>query len=159
MPLLAVGMFLIFLLVPIVDPLKKNIRKFRNKFEYFIVILLIFMFYIYLLSIYWNLGHRLNMARMIAPAIGVLFFYIGILMKNTEQNWFIGIRNPWTLSSPSVWKKSHNVGSMLFKACGVIAFIGLFAKGYHVIFLLVPVIVSSIAVTVYSYILFKKENK
>jgi uncharacterized membrane protein len=107
MPLLLVGLFLLFLLIPKIDPLKENIKKFRRYFDGFTALLILFLFYVYLLTIFWNIGSRFNMGQLMIPALGILFYYCGILVENAKRNWFIGIRTPWTLSSETVWDKTH----------------------------------------------------
>jgi len=61
MPIISLGLFLLFLLIPKIDPLKANIEKFRKYFDGFMVLMMVFLFYIYLLSIIWNLGKRFDM--------------------------------------------------------------------------------------------------
>ena len=44
-----------------------------------------------------------------APAIGLLIYYAGVLTENARQNWFMGVRTPWTLSSEKVWNKTNRL--------------------------------------------------
>jgi len=85
MPIVSLGLFLLFILIPRIDPLKENIRKFRKYFDFFIVLIMLFLFYIYLLSIFWNLGFRFNMGQLMVPALGILFYYCGILVENARR--------------------------------------------------------------------------
>jgi len=91
--------------------------------------------------------------------MAVLFYGIGVLLQHAKRNWFIGIRTPWTLSSDTVWDKTHKQGSVLFKICGLIALIGVFFKDYSIYFILIPIIVVSLYLTVYSYFVYSKEMK
>lgn len=159
MPLISVGLLLLFLLIPKIDPLKKNIQKFRKYYDWFIVLLIAFLLYIYLLSLAANLGYDFNMTTMMVPALGILFYYIGILTENAKRNWFIGIRTPWTLSSDVVWDKTHKLGGKLFKAAGVIALLGILAGGYAIWFVLVPVIAVALYTLIYSYFEYQKQIK
>ncbi len=159
MPIISLGLFLLFLLIPKVDPLKANIEKFRKYFDGFIVLIMVFLFYIYLLSIAWNLGKRFDMCQMMAPALGMLFYYCGILTENAKRNWFIGIRTPWTLSSESVWDKTHKIGGKLFKIVGLIAFLGIIFPNYVFYFILVPVFLAAFYTITYSYFEYQKETK
>jgi len=157
MPFVSLFLFLLFLIIPKIDPLKKNIEKFRKYFDWFIILIILFLSYIYLLAIFWNLGFEFNMGRMLMPALGILFFYIGILLKNAKRNWFIGIRTPWTLSSDSVWNKTHQLGSKLFKIAGIIAFLGVLFPGYVLWTVLIPILTASLYLIVYSYFEYQKE--
>ena len=158
MPILSVIMFLLFLLIPKIDPMKENIQKFKKQFDIFILIIISFIFYIYLLTIFWNLGARFNMVQFMAPFMGVLFFYSGILIENSKRNWFVGIRTPWTLSSENVWNKTHKLGGKLFKISGALVFLGFIFPQYAFFLILLPVIASSLYSVIYSYAEFKKEK-
>jgi len=156
MPAITLAIFLLFLLIPIIDPLKKNIDKFRNYFNWLIILIVVFLLYVYSLTVFWNLGYRFNMTLFMTPAIGLLFFYIGVILKHAERNWFIGIRTPWTLSSDIVWKKTHQLGAKLFKVAGIIAILGIFFAENALWFTIIPVIAFSLFLLVYSYFEHKK---
>ncbi len=158
-PLISMGLFLLFAVIPKMDPLKHNIEKFRKYYDGFVILIILFLFYVYILTIFWNLGIRFNLVQLLAPAFGVLFYYCGILTEKAKRNWFIGIRTPWTLSNEKVWEKTHKIGGRLFKATGVMAFIGIFFKNYALFFILVPVILVTVYTIIYSYVEYQKEMK
>lgn len=158
MPVISVILLGLFYLIPRIDPLKENIQKFRNYFDSFIIIIMAFMQYIFLLTIYWNTGNTFDMNSAIIPAIAILFYYSGILIENSKRNWFIGIRTPWTLSNENVWNKTHKIGGKLFKATAIISLIGLFFKENALYFMLVPAISTAIYTIAYSYVEYKKET-
>jgi uncharacterized membrane protein len=161
MPLITTGLFLLFLAIPNIDPLKANIAQFRETFNLFIVLFVGFMLYIYFLTLLWNLGYTgFNMSEAMLPALGLLFFFLGYLMRKSKRNFFIGIRTPWTLSSDRVWDETHRVGSVLFMISGVLAFLGSFFGGMTAFwFIFVPMMVSVLVTLVYSYILYQREIK
>jgi uncharacterized membrane protein len=159
MPIISVGMFILFLFIPKIDPLKKNIQQFRKYFDNFIVLIFLFLFYIFILTIVWNLGMTFNMIQFMIPAFVLLFYYSGVLIKNSKRNWFIGIRTPWTLSNDRVWKKTHDIGGKLFKISAVISILGLVFEKYAIFFVLVPIILTTIYVYVYSYFEFHRKQK
>lgn len=158
LPLVSVGMFLLFSLIPKIDPLKSNIEKFRRYFDSFIVLIIAFLFYIYLLTIFWNLGLRFDMVQLMVPAMAVLFYYCGFLIEKTQRNWFIGIRTPWTLSSEKVWEKTHKLGGKLFKLSGIIALLGIIFPRYAFFVIFFPVVIVSFYTIVYSYVEYRKER-
>ncbi|MBW2979825.1 SdpI family protein [Candidatus Woesearchaeota archaeon] len=159
MPIVVTFCFLLFIFLPRIDPLKKNVEKFRKYYDWFIALFIAFMFYVYLLTIFWNLDYRFNMTVMIIPAFGILIYYIGILVENCKRNWFIGIKTPWTLSSDEVWNKTHKLAAKLFKAAGVIALSGLFLQKYAIWIFLVPVLFAAFYPIFYSYFEYKKIKK
>ena len=161
MPLITLGMFALFLVVPNIDPLKANIAKFRESFNLFIVLIVAFMLYIHGLTLAWSLGHQdFKMSGAILPFIGILFIAIGFMLRKAKRNFFIGIRTPWTLSSDNVWDKTHQLGSILFMVSGAFAIIGGVFGGMAAFWLMfVPLIGSSLFLVVYSYVLYRGETK
>ena len=157
MPFISVVLFLLFLLIPKIDPLKANIEKFRKYFDGFVVLIILFLFYLYLLTIFWNFGVQFSMNQVLPPAFGILFFYCGILIEKAKRNWFIGIRTPWTLSNDKVWERTHKIGGKLFKVVGIIAFLGIIFPNYAFFLILFPVIAVSIFTVIYSYLEYRKE--
>lgn len=160
LPLITLGVFLLFLVIPTIDPLKANIAQFRDVFNLFIALMAAFMLYIHALTLRWNLGYTdFDMSKAMLPAMGILFFFIGYLLRKAKRNFFIGIRTPWTLSSDKVWDETHRLGSVLFMVSGVFAFIGSFFGGMTASwFLFVPIIGSTLITLVYSYILYQRET-
>jgi uncharacterized membrane protein len=156
MPIISLAILLLFLAIPKIDPLKNNIKKFEKYFDGFIVLILLFLFYIYVLTVLWNMNIVFNMTQMILPALGILFFYCGILIEKAKRNWFIGIRTPWTLSNEKVWNATHKLGGKLFKIAGILAFIGLFFQKFALLLFIVPVLAFSLYLVVYSYLKYQK---
>jgi uncharacterized membrane protein len=161
MPLLTAGLVLFFFAIPRIDPLRANIAAFRDAFNLFIVLFVGFMVYIYFLTLLWNLGYTgFNMSEAMLPALGVLFIFVGYLMRKAKRNFFIGIRTPWTLSSDRVWDETHRVGAVMFMVAGVLAFLGSLFGGTTAFWLIfVPIMASVLVTLVYSYILYQRELK
>ena len=161
MPLVVLGMFGLFIALPNMDPLKANIETFRGAFNLFILLITVFMLYIHGLTLAWSLGYQsFKMSTMMLPFMGILFIFIGYLLRQAKRNFFIGIRTPWTLSSDSVWDKTHQLGSVLFMVSGALAFFGSFFGGMVAFWLLfVPLMGSTLVLVIYSYILYRSETK
>src|SRR6266540_4643575 len=161
MPLITLGMLVLFMIIPSIDPLKANIAQFRDVFNLFITLIVAFMVYIYALSLLWNLGYTdFGMSKAMLPALGILFFFIGYMLRKAKRNFFIGIRTPWTLSSDKVWDETHRLGSVLFMISGALAFIGSFLGGMTAFwFLFAPLMISTLITLVYSYLLYQREVK
>ena len=50
----------LFLLIPVIDPLKQNYEKFRNYYEGFILVFSLYLFAIQLQIILWNSGVKIS---------------------------------------------------------------------------------------------------
>jgi uncharacterized membrane protein len=157
-PLLAIGLSALFVFLPCIDPLRYNYRKFQDYYEGFILVFAAFLFLVQLQIILWGLGIPLSPNLTMPLMMGGLFIYLGFLLEHAEPNWFVGIRTPWTLSSETVWKKTHRRGATLFKLAGGVSFIGILAGVCAWLFILVPVIAVAGYTVVYSYVEFRKEQ-
>jgi uncharacterized membrane protein len=161
MPIITMGMLALFLVLPNIDPLKANIAQFRESFNLFILVIVAFMLYVHALTLAWSLGYQdFKMSAAMLPFMGVLFIAVGWMLKKAKRNFFIGIRTPWTLSSDMVWDKTHQLGSTLFMASGVLVIVGGFFGGTTAFWLMfIPLIGSSLFLVVYSYVLYRGETK
>jgi uncharacterized membrane protein len=156
-PLIMTGFVALLAVLPRIDPYKKNYEKFGDYYEGFILLFVLFMLAIQVQIILWSTGYQISPNLTFPILIGILFIYIGFLLGHAEQNWFVGIRTPWTLSSETVWKKTHEIGGKLFKIAGVIAFAGVLAGEYAMWFILVPALAVAVFTVAYSYFEFQKE--
>lgn len=158
-PIIMLVLVILFRILPKLDPLKKNYHMFKPHYDHFILIITGFMFYVYLLTILFSLGFKFNMTLFMMPGLAVMFFYIGILLEHSKQNWFIGIRTPWTLSSEIVWKKTHWLAAKLFKIAGVIALFSVFFGTWGIWIGVLPLIFAALIPVVYSCVIYQDEKK
>ncbi len=158
-PVFSLGLYLLFILLPKIDPLRNNIKKFREVYNSFVLVMICFFFYIYLITLSWTLGYTFDFNLAFVPALAALFFYIGIILAKVKRNCFMGIRTPWTLNSDKVWDKTHKLGGKLFKASGIIILLGFLVPEYLVWLILVPILISVIWLIIYSYLEYRQSEK
>lgn len=154
---LLIAVYLMMVILPKIDPFKTNYRNFTKSY-YKIMYAIISMFFAISYSILLiGLGVDLDMTKLITVALGALFIILGYSMPKIEQNFFVGIRTPWTISNETVWKKTHALGGKLYFASGVIALVTLFISSDFALFaIIVPAILASIISVIYSYVIHKK---
>jgi uncharacterized membrane protein len=150
------GLTALFAVIPSIDPLRENYRKFHDYYEGFILAFNLLMAVVQLQIILWNLGFTVSPNSLLPVPSGLLFIYLGLLLEHAEQNWFVGIRTPWTLSSRSVWKKTHSVGGKLFKLAGLTCFGGMLLPEYAIWLILVSVLGVAAYTVVCSYLAYRK---
>jgi uncharacterized membrane protein len=155
-PFIATALTALLLAIPYIDPLKANIARFRKFYDWFVALFLAYFFYIYLLTLLWNKNVSFDLVQAMVPAIGVLFFYAGVMLQHAKRNYMIGIRTPWTLANDEVWNRTHRLGGWLFMACGVIAALGAFWPKYALYLILAPVLTVTLVTVVYSYVVYRK---
>jgi uncharacterized membrane protein len=156
LPLMTIGLTLMLLGVPYIDPLKKNIDKFRNEYYTFILLFVFFFFYLHIVSLLFNLGLKINLVSLMIPGFAGFFYYIGVMMGKAKRNYFIGVRTPWTLADDTVWDETHRVGAMGFKIAGILTLVGVFFPKIAIWVMMVPVLLVSIFIVVYSYVIYRK---
>jgi uncharacterized membrane protein len=158
MPLISLILLAVFFVLPEIDPWKKNIKMFKKYFDDFVLIFIGFLFYLHLLTMMWHLDYRFNMIQYLAPAFAVIFYYAGELTQHAKRNWFIGIRTPWTMTNDKIWNKVNERGGKLFKVCGIICLAALFLPNDALLLIIVPILVTTAYVFIYSYVLFDKKK-
>ena len=157
LPFVMLGMLALYAVIPKIDPLKNNIEAFRRYYDRFWVVMFVFFLYLFALTLGWNFGYRFNFTVAIIPAIAGLFYFIGSILQRSKRNWFFGIRTPWTLSSDTVWEKTHKLGGLLFKIAAIATLAGLFLPDKLLVFaIIIPAVTVSAVAIVYSYVIFKK---
>lgn len=156
-PFLQIFLFLLLYIIPKIDPKRKNILKFEDKFHLFVYSILIFMLLLQIYVYLWNTGVEIPVGVVMPVLMGVLFYIVGDMVKDAKQNYTIGIRTPWTLSSERVWDRTHILGGRLFKICGILSILSIFISSYSFVVVISSVILSTIYLFVYSYLEYMKE--
>ncbi len=155
-------MELMFLLLPHIDPRKKSYDKFQGGYELFQLVMTLFMLVIISICIIEAFKPGMVDVPMVICALcSLLFIVLGNMLPKFRQNFFFGMKNPWTLSSEKVWTQTHRLAGRMMFTGGLIGLIGAFVPNSAVKFiaLFVPVMVSVIAPTIFSYIWFNKEKQ
>ena len=160
MPLVMFAMTGVFAVLPKMDPRRENYAKFIDSYWLIANAILVFMGVAHVLILANGLGYFLQVDRLLPLGVGLLFAFLGNYLTRIEPNWFIGIRTPWTLSSDTVWRKTHRTGGWLFVIGGMVIAAGAFAPRGALLPLFVAtlIVVAGIPV-VQSYVLWKREQR
>jgi uncharacterized membrane protein len=122
-PGIALALLTISMVLPKIDPRRANYILFTPTYWTVINTVLFLLLGIHVLSLGKALGWNINMGRVVSLGVGGMLLVLGNLMTRVRPNWFIGIRTPWTLSSDSVWRKTHRLGGAAFMFAGA-CFVG-----------------------------------
>lgn len=157
MPIIMVGVQLIMVFMLNKDPRKKYQSEKLYIISLFIIPILTIM--ISSLTVAYGMGSKVEINRIIIVAISLLFVVMGNFLPKSKRNYTMGIKNPWTLSSDVIWEKTHRLGGYTFVISGIVGIVfGLVLKNSaFAIFMLI--MAAGIIPTVYSYILYERENK
>ena len=161
MAIMAIVFAVMFPLLPKIDPKKKNYDKFGSSYQGFQIFIMLFLLFVTAFCIIEAFRpNTLNVPMLACILLGVLFAVIGNMMPRFRSNWFCGIRTPWTMSSDENWTKTHRLGGRMFFIAGIIIlFYALVPSQYfHSEVIAVVLIIACIVPSVYSYLLYKKEQ-
>ncbi|MCV2392682.1 SdpI family protein [Actinotalea sp. M2MS4P-6] len=152
-PLIALGIYLLLLVIPRIDPARRNYEAFAGTWMLLRVSILVYLAFVGLVTqLAIGREETLPAAQLIVGSVGVLFMVLGGVMGRIEPNWFAGIRTPWTLSSTRSWEATHRLGGRLFVALGVLTLIAAVIGGtVALVTILGGMLVVLVVVSVYSY--------
>ncbi|MEN8186892.1 MAG: SdpI family protein [Bacteroidota bacterium] len=158
--LLPLGTYLLFLIIPKIDP-KGKIKNMGKKYDQFKFLFVFFMSVIAFVLIYSAKNLEQNTINLIYIVLGLLFIFLGNYFQTIKHNYFIGIRTPWTLENETVWKDTHKLGGKLFFFGGMLIIVLSFLferEIFSKIFLVIILAITLISV-IYSYIRFQQIKK
>lgn len=155
MPLISLGIYLLYVVLPYIDPKRKNYENFKPTYQLFKYIIIIFLFCFHIITLLNATGVKINILTFIQVAMSLLFIFMGNAMGRVKHNYFIGIKTPWTLANEEVWKKTHRLSAPLWVTGGILNLI-LFLLGTGAYSFIIIIIVISIIPIIYSYIVYKK---
>ena len=159
-PLVGVAIAALFMVFPRIDPRRANYELHAGTYWTLANATLISLAAMHVLVVGINLGWPVSINRVMGIGVGGLFILIGNLMTRMRPNWFMGIRTPWTLSSDSVWRKTHRIGGYSFVIAGVILIgMGFAQPAWLVMTLFGAAALAGLVPVVYSYILWREEQK
>ena len=155
--LLPVFTYVLMLLIPKIDP-KKRIEFMGGKYYQIKFVLVVFMSVLALYIIHSSNSQTLSSPSIVLVLIGLLFMALGNYFKVIKQNYFLGIKTPWTLESEEVWKLTHILAGKLWIIGGLLITILSLVLPENVnfyIFITITAIISIVPI-VYSYLKFKE---
>ena len=158
---LGIGIYLLLLLIPALDP-KKKILQMGDKYYTFRFMLTFFFSFFAIYLLYISNSGSLKNPNLLIALIGALFAMLGNYFQAIRPNYFIGIRTPWTLENEQTWKKTHRLGGRLWMAGGVLIAVLSFIIHSNLALAITfgaLLFVMVIVPVVYSYTEFQKEKK
>lgn len=151
--------YLVFLLLPFIDP-KQKVKSGVGKYERIKFVMLLFISAISCFTLYLSQkGNIAGLDKFLFALVGLFLAAMGNFFPALKPNYFIGIRSPWALENETVWRKTHQVAGKLWMAGGiliaVLAFIIPGKEGMGIVFLPLVLLMAFVPF-VYSFLLWKK---
>ncbi|HEX9347555.1 MAG TPA: SdpI family protein, partial [Gemmatimonadales bacterium] len=155
-PVVLLVMTGVFRVLPRLDPRRDNYAKFIGTYWLIANTVILFILVAHGLIIASGLGYSVKIDRLMPIGLGLLFIVLGNYLTRVEPNWFVGIRTPWTLSSDTVWRKTHRTGGWLMVLAGLVVASGAFLPhGAFLPLFVVAILVMAVIPIVQSYVLWK----
>ncbi len=106
------------------------------------------------------LGVSIKVSVIMPVFLGIFFIVLGNYMPALKINYFLGIRNPWTLSDEFVWRKTHRAGGLLFILLGLLMLLMSFIQNTAInIVILAVLLISAVGINIYSFLIYRKHGK
>jgi uncharacterized membrane protein len=158
LPLVSLGLYALFLLLPLLDPGRANYRSFAAAYNVIRIAIMALLASLYAVTVAAALGAGVDVGMVVSLGIGVLFLVLGNVMGKIRPNWFVGVRTPWTLSSRLSWNKTHRLAGWIFIALGpLLAASGIFRAPWFFVGTLAIAGVALAWLVVYSYLIYRTD--
>lgn len=159
-PVLLIAIYILFELLPKIDPRKERYVEFAKVYSIIKTVMMLVLFGVFVISGLNSLGYTVSVSFWVPFMIGLMFIVLGNYLGKIRNNYFVGIKTPWTLANEEVWNKTHRLGGKLFILAGVVMLLMDFVPvPLRLPLLLVVVGVAAILPIVYSYFLYRKLKK
>jgi uncharacterized membrane protein len=157
-----VGLFTFLLLSNIknIDP-KKFKAEDEGMFKKLALFLVSIMSLLGLIITFASTAPKLNITNLLLPLLGISFAIMGWYMPKIHQNYFAGIKLPWTLENVDNWNATHKVAGKVWMYGGIVQAIGtliLPSVAAFIVFI-ASTLIMVIIPTVFSYRMFKRGNQ
>lgn len=155
--LMLFGIPILLKIIRYIDPKKRNYEKFEATYDMFRLLITIFLSFMVIAILLFNLGFSINIQMVVLIGIGIIFMFFGNYMSRIRFNYMVGIRTPWTLANEEVWRRTHRLGGPLWFIGGIaIIFIAFLPGKMAFIFMMVLTAIITFIPVIYSFILYKK---
>jgi uncharacterized membrane protein len=119
LPLVFAPASLLLCVLPALSPANFSMTPFGRVFRAIVAVIAGFGLWMTGLVDLVALGIPIDMPTQVLCAVGVLFVILGNWMGKISQNFYVGIRTPWTLADATVWNRTHRIAGPWMMAAGL----------------------------------------
>ena len=160
LPLLALGVLLLFHLFPKIAPRRENMDRFEDTYWLVATIAVGFMCALHVLVLGRALGWPIDITSATLLGVGLMFLIIGSVLPRMRSNWFMGIRTPWTMESETVWAGTHRLAGKTFMIGGAVTVVAaLLPERLRPWIAMAALLVAGFIPVIYSYVLWRREQQ
>lgn len=159
MPLIALGVALLFAVLPKIEPRRTNLLQSGKAFLAIWIVVEILFAGVHAATVFTAVGRKVDVSLVVLGLVGVMFIVIGNFLPKIRSNFVMGVRTPWTLTSDLAWNKTHRLAGRLFMVLGAAMILGAFLD--QMVLMIWLVLGGSIGILlvalVYSYVVWRSD--
>lgn len=101
-------------------------------------------------------GNPFPVERAILAAVGLIFLVLGLLLPRLPPNYLAGVRTPWTLGNPRVWRTTHLRAGSVFALLGLLAWLAALWGGRWLWVWLAALMAGGLYLVLFSYLAWRQ---
>ncbi|WP_339251279.1 SdpI family protein [Paenibacillus sp. FSL P2-0136] len=137
-----------------IDPKGENYNKFQGAYKMGRLTIAVICDAALVLSVSYGLDEHFAAAKWATVSVGLLLAVIGNFLPQIRDNYFTGIRTPWTLHNPAVWRRTHRFSGRMWVSGGLLIALAAFMPVMLSISMIITALVIMIIVPiVYSWLI------
>ncbi len=157
LPLITLGVYILFWIIPRIDPQKANYLKMGRVFWIVSTTLVAFLSLMYWGTIAVALGYLETLPRWYFSGIGIIFILLGNYFGKIKFNYTFGIRTPWTLANEEVWAKTHRFAGPIWIVGGILmALAGVLPAAWTEPLFGIVIVLIAVVPMAYSYLVYRR---
>jgi len=108
----------------------------------------------------WAAASGHDASRALFVIVSIFFAFLGYTIYSIKQNYFIGLRLPWTLDNEDNWARTHRLAGVLCLVGGIAcAILALLIKPDYMAPIFISTGISYLVIPgIYSFIIFRKQT-
>jgi uncharacterized membrane protein len=154
-PLMLLALTAVFSLLPVISPARFRVEPFAASYRLIAGCVLGLIAWIDAVVMAAGLGAPLDPNRAVFVGLGLVLAVTGNVIGKVTPNFFIGVRTPWTIASPEVWRRTNRAAAWVMVVLGALMALGALL-GASMLVLLLAVLAASLGLVVYSYVLYRR---
>lgn len=151
-----IAIYILSIVKPILDPAKASYTIFKKYFVVSILLAELLVFFSSCMLILASLDSGLDMSKIVMLIVGLILIFVGNYLPKVPTTWFVGIRNPWTLSDKNVWNRTHRFTGIVYILSGFVFIFGALLNFINLFIVIMTIVICLVIPHVYSYFLYKQ---
>ncbi|MEK4046762.1 SdpI family protein [Paenibacillus sp. FSL H8-0048] len=140
-----------------VDPKGENYNKFPGAYKMVRLTVAVMCDAALVLSVSFGLDEQFAAGKWVLVSIGLLLAATGNFLPQIRDNYFTGIRTPWTLHNPAVWRRTHRFSGRMWVTGGLLIVLAAFMPVTLSISMIITALVIMIVLPiVYSWLISRR---